>query len=81
MGTFHVMLERLYEIQKCSKNVWGENSVNQKSKIREVLFINVSYLYMIRKPYILCSNLYKFGSSHASNICILLKCAKSHQMC
>ena len=32
----------------------------QKSKIREVLFINVSYLYMIRKPYVLCSNLYKF---------------------
>ena len=59
MGTFHVMLERLYEIQKCSKNVWGEKS-NQKAKIREVLFINVSYLYMIRKLYVLCSNLYKF---------------------
>ena len=60
MGRFHVMLERLYELKKRSKNVRRENSANQKLKIKEVLFINVSYLYMTREPYIVCSNLYQF---------------------
>ena len=72
MGTFHVILERLYKLQKCSKNVSGENSANQKSKIKEVLFINISYLYRI-----FCSRSYtKFRSLHASNICILKLLAK-----